>query len=465
MKKILVLILLFVFISISNNSNAQLPNQGTYLLKNLNAHFTNTLYSAVWGYKAPNGREYAILGCPSGTAFIDITDSANIREVDFQTGLTSAWREMKTYSHYAYIVSEANNSKLQIVDLQYLPDSVHLVKTWSYTGYTHTHSISQSGNYLYLNGGDATPSGGIAVVNVIDPENPVKLGQWNTLYVHDCRVVNDTIYAANINEGKVSIINATNKSSLTNIVTFSNLINSGPHNTALSNNKKRLFVTDEIGSAPFLLKVWNIENRSSPVYVTSWQPTGITTSIVHNIETYGDYGIVAHYTAGIRIINISNPDSPQEVAWYDTYPSSNASGYNGCWGVYMFPSGKIVASDRQTGLYVIKTNFIITGVQNTNTVNSVPDKYELSQNYPNPFNPSTNLEFAIPRDERRETQDVKLVVYNALGKVIQTLVNEKKNAGSYKVEFNGNNLSSGTYFYSLSVNGNIVSTKSMILLK
>lgn len=104
-----------------------------------------------------------------GASFVDITDSANIHEVDFVTGVTSQWREMKTYSHYAYIVSEGTNSRLQIVDLQYLPDSVHLVKTWSYTGYTKTHSIQQSGHYLYLNGGNSAANGGVTAVNVIDP--------------------------------------------------------------------------------------------------------------------------------------------------------------------------------------------------------------------------------------------------------------------------------------------------------
>ena len=146
MKKISVSILILVIALSFTDSFSQLANQNTYLLKNLNQHYTNTLYSAIWGYKAPDGREYAILGCPSGTAFIDVTDSANIHEVDYLTGLTSSWREMKTYSHYAYIVSEATNSNLQIVDLQYLPDSVSLVKTWNYSGYTRTHSISQSGH-------------------------------------------------------------------------------------------------------------------------------------------------------------------------------------------------------------------------------------------------------------------------------------------------------------------------------
>lgn len=460
MKKISVSILVLIYALSFSDSFSQLPNQNTYLLKNLNQHFTNTLYSAIWGYKAPDGREYAILGCPTGTAFIDITDSANIIEVDFLTGLTSSWREMKTYSHYAYIVSEATNSKLQIVDLQYLPDSVSLVNTYSYTGYTRTHSISQSGHYIYLNGGNSNSIGGITVLDVIDPVNPVKLGQWTTLYVHDCRVVNDTIYAANINDGKVSIINASNKNSLSTVTTFTNLPGSGPHNTALSENRKRLFVSDEIGTAPYRMKVWNIENKTSPVFITYWQPTGITTSIIHNIETYGNFAVIAHYSAGIRIVNIANPDAPQEVAWYDTYPSNNNESYNGCWGVYMFPSGKIIASDRQTGLYVIKTTFPLTGTGNNN-INSVPEKYSLSQNYPNPFNPSTKINFTLP-----ENSFVQLSVFDITGKKVAEVINDKRDAGSYEINFEAGKLglSSGAYFYTLK-SDNFSETKSMILLK
>ena len=458
MKKLLFSFIVFITIVNFNTSFSQLPNQNMHLLRNLNDHYTATLYSAVWGYAAPDGREYAILGCPTGTSFVDVTDSANIHEVGFVTGVTSAWREMKTYSHYAYIVSEGANSKLQIVDLQYLPDSAHLVKVWNYTGYTNTHSISQAGHYLYLNGGNSAANGGITAVDVIDPENPVKMGQWTTLYVHDCRVVNDTIYAANINNGKVSIINATNKASLTSITSFTNLAGSGPHNTALSTNRKRLFVTDEIGTAPHLLKVWNIEDLAAITYVTNWQPTGITTAIVHNIETYGNYAIVAHYSAGVRVINISNPDVPTEVAWYDTYPSNNAESYNGCWGVYMLPSGKIVASDRQTGLYVLKTNFPLTGVSG-NSVNAVPENYLLEQNYPNPFNPSTVISYQLPKGEF-----VALKIYNQLGKEVSSLVNKNQNAGKYEVTFDGTNLSSGIYFYSIKA-GNFSETKKMIMVK
>lgn len=367
----------FIFTSVSYS---QLPNKNMYLLANVNTHTTQ--YSAIWGYKAPDGREYAIMGAYDGTQFVDITDASNIHEVGFvpstdPVSIYNSWREMKTYSHYAYIVSEVANSGIQIVDLQYLPDSIHYVKKFLTPGHISTHSISQSGPYLYLNGANLTLGQGVTVFDLtIDPETPIKRGGYNVNYVHDCRVVNDTIYAANISNGKVTIINATNKNLLTLVTSFNNLPGSGPHNTALTDDRKYLLVTDEIGTAPFRLKIWNIENLSNINFVTYWQPTGITSSIIHNVETYGKYALIAHYSAGVRFVDISVPSNPTEVAWYDTYPVNNNQSYNGCWGVYMFPSGKIVASDRQTGLYVLKTNYNISvaleGLYNnvTNTLNS-----------------------------------------------------------------------------------------------
>jgi len=360
MKNLIFIPLLFI-LSISAVSHAQLGNNNMYLLSNQNTH--STPYSAVWGYVAPDGREYAILGCFDGTSFVDITDADNIHQVGFVPSTNPAsgnnlWREMKTYSHYAYIVSEVGSSGIQIVDLQYLPDSVHYVKKFLPAGYSTTHTISQSGPYLYVNG--ASIGQGITIYDLsIDPETPVKRGAYNNDYVHDCRVINDTIYSANIYAGKVSIINAVNKDSLNRVTSFSNLPGSGPHNTAITPDRKYILVTDEIGTAPFRLKLWNIEDLGNITFVSNWQPTGITTSIVHNVEVYGNYALIGHYSAGIRLVDISNPAVPSEVAWYDTYPSDNDQSYEGCWGGYMFPSGKIAASDRSTGLYVLKTYFRI----------------------------------------------------------------------------------------------------------
>jgi hypothetical protein len=85
--------------------------------------------------------------------------------------------------------------------------------------------------------------------------------------------------------------------------------------------------------------------------------------------------------------------------------------------------------------------------------------YYLSNNYPNPFNPSTEIAYQIP-----SSSHVTITIYNILGKVVETLVNEDKSAGTYYVKFNAANLASGIYFYSLKTD-NYVQTKKMILMK
>ena len=88
-----------------------------------------------------------------------------------------------------------------------------------------------------------------------------------------------------------------------------------------------------------------------------------------------------------------------------------------------------------------------------------PDNFYLSQNYPNPFNPKTIINYQLSM-----FSDVKIRVYDILGNEVETLVNQKQNAGSYEVEFDGSDLSSGIYFYKLDTE-NYSDTKRMILLK
>ena len=108
---------------------------------------------------------------------------------------------------------------------------------------------------------------------------------------------------------------------------------------------------------------------------------------------------------------------------------------------------------------VVNCGVNITPISGITPVSNIPDKFSLSQNYPNPFNPTTTINFTIPT-----TGLVVLKVFNVLGKEVATLVNETKNAGSYNVNFDGTNLSSGVYFYRIEVKG-IATVKKMLLMK
>jgi hypothetical protein len=117
--------------------------------------------------------------------------------------------------------------------------------------------------------------------------------------------------------------------------------------------------------------------------------------------------------------------------------------------------GNYVFAPANTGVYRRDLNQV--SVQNISTV--VSDNFSLSQNYPNPFNPTTKIRFELPR-----ASFVELKIYNSLGKEVESLVNEKLNAGVYEETFNASKLTSGVYFYKITA-GEFVQTKKMLLVK
>lgn len=124
---------------------------------------------------------------------------------------------------------------------------------------------------------------------------------------------------------------------------------------------------------------------------------------------------------------------------------------------------KLVITDTATGdtgyltgwCLIITYSILDGGIQTI----EIPNYYFLEQNFPNPFNPVTNIKFGIP-----ESGDVRLVVYDILGREVRTLMNEYKNPGTYDMKFDGAELASGIYFYSLqTIRG--IETKRMLLIK
>jgi hypothetical protein len=113
-------------------------------------------------------------------------------------------------------------------------------------------------------------------------------------------------------------------------------------------------------------------------------------------------------------------------------------------------------------------NGIIYGDTTLTSVNQTgiefPKNFSLFQNYPNPFNPSTKIKFDLKENGRLKMEDVKLTIYDILGREVQTLVNEQLQPGTYEVTFDESNLPSGIYFYQLKA-GDYIETRKMLLIK
>jgi len=109
------------------------------------------------------------------------------------------------------------------------------------------------------------------------------------------------------------------------------------------------------------------------------------------------------------------------------------------------------------GTILKSTNGGVTGI--TQFTGLSPNKFSLSQNYPNPFNPQTKIKFAVPK-----SSFTKLIIYDLLGREVETLVNEELKPGTYEADWDGSNYSSGVYFYKI-ISGDFVEIKKMVLMK
>jgi len=99
-----------------------------------------------------------------------------------------------------------------------------------------------------------------------------------------------------------------------------------------------------------------------------------------------------------------------------------------------------------------------------NITKVIPNKYFLHQNYPNPFNPQTKIKFAVPSNVKGQASNVKLIIYDLLGREVTTLVNEELKPGTYEADWDGSNFSSGVYFYKI-FSSEFTETRKMVLMK
>lgn len=316
-------------------------------------------YSGSFGYTDPNGNEYALLGAHDHLFIISIDDSTNIHVIDSVSGPGSNWREITVIDSIAFVVTEGagTGQGMQVIDLSYLPDSVHLITTFDST-FTRVHMIQK--NYeidsIYVYAVGTTPGQGVHIIDISDPSHPVEISRYEPYYIHDVHVRGNRMYASAIYEGTLDIVDITDRA---NPVLLNQLIypNGFTHSAFTSEDHTHLIVTDEIDGLP--ARIWNIEDINNLYEVSQY--TGNDSSLVHNPYIKGDFAYVTHNAAGLRVIDITKPDVPVEVGYYDTY-SGISSGSHGLWSAYpFFPSNKIIGGNREDGLYIFKFNNTYAG--------------------------------------------------------------------------------------------------------
>lgn len=304
--------------------------------------FNNQTLANIWGYAA-NGNEYALVGGRDGLIIVNVTNPDNPIVLKQIPGPSSSWREIRTYQHYAYVVTEGGAVGVQIVNLSNLPDTNLVWKNVSLGGLTRAHAldVDETAGFLYLYGSNV--NGGKAIVwNLANPYNPTYAGTYNAIgYVHDGYTNNDTMYSAHIYQGQVSIVYMGNKSSPVTLGTF-NTPNNFPHNTWRSGNM--LLTTDEVSNS--FLSAYDISDPSDPVLLDKIQSNPGSGSIVHNTHAINEYAVTSWYKDGVVIVDFSRPDNLIQVGNYDTYPNQGGNGFEGCWGVYPYlPSGNLLISN------------------------------------------------------------------------------------------------------------------------
>ena len=323
-----------------------------------NSHLAN-----IWGYTDELGNEYALVGVngsggnTGGLSVVDVSDPANPQEIAFIPGPTSDWREIKTWGDYAYVTTEASYG-LTIVDLGPLPGSTTLPST-VFDGVTwntsHSLFIDENGR-LYLNGSDRGNGGVIMYDLTADPMAPVEVGDFDQWYCHDCFARGDTMYAEHINNGFFSIVDVSDPANPVLLGT-QNTPNTFSHNAWLDESGQYLYTTDEVSGA--FVGAYDVSDPGDIQFVDKLQSDPGSGTIPHN--TYWlptNHLVTSYYTFGAVIYDVSRPDNMVEVGSYDTSPFSG-NGFNGAWGVYPFlPSGNLLVSDIEGGLYVLGTTYV-----------------------------------------------------------------------------------------------------------
>ncbi len=347
----------------------------------LNALGTVTSVADVWGWTDPlTNKEYAVVGTRTGTAFVDVSvPTAPVRVGNLPThiGTGSLWRDVDVAGNWCYVGSEISGHGLQVFDLTRLrnvpnPPVTFTEDAW-YGGFGNSHTIHADKAHPFVYAvGTNTASGGLHCVNVTNPLVPVIAGTYSIDgYIHENMTIvyngPDALHVGqqisfNFHTGtpdRVTIVNVTDKTDMTRISTVNYTGGNLCHQGWVSEDHRFLLMDDEgdeVNSGHNTrTRIFNIEDLETPTYVGAFD--GPNASSDHNLYLHKDLVWEANYTSGLQVLDATNVavGSLALSASFDTYPASNANGYNGAWGNYpFFASGIVLVTGINEGLFILR---------------------------------------------------------------------------------------------------------------
>jgi len=334
---------------------------------NLQANWNDSPYeyNDVWGYADFSGKEYAIIGSKKKVHFIDVTNPTSPSLVaEFEPGSTTNWRDLKTFNHYAYAVSEGfSNEGLVIFDLCAIAEGKvdMLSQKNDVFGKAHNIFIDPENKLLYVVGSD-TRANGYIVYDLSDPSDPQLIAKKSLPggYVHDIFVKDNLAFCSHGFSG-LYIYDVSNPADPIPKA-FSNTGGYNHSSWVLGDDNLLIFAQEVPIGLPLGVMDYSKYSSNDLEVINSFKAPLLgpenTSNTPHNPYMVGNYAVVSYYEDGVVIFDMTDPLEPDTVAYYDTFENSIYEGYNGCWGVYPFlPSGNILASDITNGLFILKPTF------------------------------------------------------------------------------------------------------------
>ena len=338
----------------------------------------------VWGWTDPETRhEYALIGRVGGAAVVDITDPSAPVYVGLLAVEDGSAQDIKVYADHAFFIG-AGNTGMPVFDLRRLRDArefpVTLEADARYDGIAAAHNLvidTQSG-FAYpvgSTGGGDTCGGGLHMIDIRDPVTPTFVGCYTDTEgliwagrTHDAQCVEysgpdldfrgrQICFASN--ETALRIVDVTEKDRPVPLASASYPGMAYIHQGWLTDDQRYYYMNDELDELTGLAErtrtlVWDVAELDDPILVT--EHFGSTQATDHNLYVRGDRMYQANYQAGLRILDITDPENPEEIGFFDTTPyEGNPPIMGGAWSVYpYFESGTLIVTSMQEGLFLLR---------------------------------------------------------------------------------------------------------------